>query len=392
MYVERLLSLTGLNNSHFIFGCRQTGKTEYITKKLEYDLYINLLKTSDRLRYEKDPGLIYDEVKALRKNNAIIVIDEIQKIPFLLDEIHRSIESEMKPSFILTGSSGRKLKKTHANLLGGRAFTNILYPFSYLEIESRFNLDRFLKYGGLPKVFLSDEARTKEKLLNSYIETYLKEEVAEESRSINLPAFSQFLDFAAFENGNILNFSTLAPKVGVSPSVIKSYFEILQDTYLGFLLPAFSKSVRKRIISNPKFYFVDPGFVFALKKMLTVDLKPETQLYGDAFEHFIILETMKLIRYTEQEISASYFRTYDETEVDLILERHGEIVPIEIKSSDNPRKLKGLYSFISDHKCKKAFCVCRTPRSFERDGIHFIPWQDYLTQLFEKRLYPGSDD
>jgi len=384
--VKRTLNLSKINLSCFLFGPRQTGKTWLLKHTVRYDIYIDLLNEKERIRYTKNPSILSSEIIGLKKKNAVIVIDEVQKIPGLLDEVHRAIESDWQPRFFLTGSSARKLKRNQANMLGGRAVTFQLFPFSYFELRELFSLNSYLQYGGLPNVFLAEKNDVKKMLLESYVSTYLKEEIFDEALTRNLPAFSRFLDLAGFENGNIINYSNIAREVGVSSNSIKEYFNILVDTHIGFFLPPFFKSHRKKLISHPKFYFADTGISFALKKILSVELTEGTPLFGDAFEHFIILETKKALSYLREEINLYFFRTSDGAEVDIILEKHNEIIAVEIKSSEMPQKLTGLKSFLKDHKVKKALCVCRTPRVYEQNGISFIPWKNYVEQLYGRML------
>jgi predicted AAA+ superfamily ATPase len=387
MDITRFLSLTDLKSSAFLFGGRQVGKSWLLKHTLKPDIYLDLLKESELVRYTRNRERVFNEIEALHKKDALIIIDEIQKAPGLLDEVHRAIESSMTPRFILTGSSARKLKRSHANMLGGRALSLKLFPFAYPEVSASFSLSTFLQFGGLPPIYLTESKSLKKSLLEGYINTYLKEEIYEESLIRNLPAFTRFLDLAAYENGNIINYTNISREVGVSSNVVKEYFSILEDTLLGFYLYPYHKSQRKRIISHPKFYFNDPGLVFALKRMLSIELMEGTSLYGNAFEHFILLEVMKAISYLGEEITASFFRTTDGIEVDLILEKHGEIVAIEIKSSPNPQKLSGLKSFLSDHSVRKAYCVCQTPRPYQQNNVLFIPWQDFIQQLYERSLF-----
>lgn len=387
MEIKRTLSFEKIKNSIFLFGPRQSGKTWLLKNTVEYDLYIDLLNEKERQRYLKNPSILFSEAAELNKQNAIIVIDEIQKVPQLLNEVHRTIESKKEPMFILTGSSARKLKRNQANMLGGRAVTFRLFPFSYFETKGLFSLNSFLQFGGIPNVFLSDNIETKKLLLESYVTTYLKEEIFDEALTRNLPAFSKFLDLAGFENGNIINYTTIAREIGTSSKTVKEYFKILSDTLIAFMLPPFVKSHRKRLILHPKFYFADIGIVFALKRMLAIELTEGSPIFGDSFEHFIILETIKAISYLREEIELSYFRTKDGAEVDLILEKYNEIIAIEIKSSEMPRKLSGLKSFLKDHSVQKALCVCRTPRAYSQNGIRFIPWEKYIELLYEKKLF-----
>jgi len=388
MSIHRILSLKDLPTSAFLFGCRQAGKTWLLRHTLIPDLYIDLLKKSERMRYTANAELLYAEVEALGKRNPLVVIDEIQKTPGLLDEVHRIIESPHEAKFILTGSSARKLKRSQANMLGGRAITLRLFPFCYGEIRDSFSLTDYLHFGGLPQVWLANSDRGRKQLLESYVQTYLNEEIYEEAAIRNLPAFTRFLEFAGHENGNTLNYSAISMQLGVSSKTVDEYFRILEDTLLAFRLMPYNKSHRKRIVKHPKFYFIDPGLVFALKRMLSVALTEGTPLFGDAFEHFVILEVVKAISYLGEEINVSFFRTSDGAEVDLILDKHGRVIPIEIKSSAAPGKPSGLRSFLRDHDVHSAYCACRTPRAYRMEDVTFIGWQSLVEKLYEGTLFP----
>jgi len=387
MNIERLISVDRFEVSAFLFGCRQVGKTWFLRHNIKPDIYIDMLKKSELVRYTANAELLYAEIEALNVMSPLIVIDEIQKLPGLLDEVHRAIESPFEARFILTGSSARKLKRNHANMLGGRAVTLNLFPFCYSEIKDNFSLTEYLQFGGLPRIYMTKSRKLKKKMLESYVATYLKEEIYEESLIRNLPAFTRFLEFAGYENGNAINCSSISMQLGVSSNTVREYFKILEDTLLGFYLLPFNKSHRKRLAKHPKFYFSDPGIVFALKRMLSVELIEGTSLFGDAFEHFIVLEVTKAISYMEEEISLSFFRTSDGAEVDLILEKHGKVIPVEIKSSTAPATPSGLRSFLRDHKVSAAYCVCRTPRMYKRDDINFISWQMLIDKLYDKTLF-----
>lgn len=387
MNIERTLSISDLSISAFLFGCRQSGKTWLLQHTLQPDLYIDLLDHANLLRYTAQPDLLYAEVEALGCHAPLVVIDEIQKVPGMLDEVQRVIQSDSKARFILTGSSARKLKRNHANMLGGRAITLKLYPLSCNELGEMFDLSSYLQYGGLPPVALTDDVRGKQQILNSYVATYLKEEIIDEALVRNLPAFSRFLELAGHESGNILNYTAISNQLGVASVTVKEYFQILEDSLLGFFLPAWRKAHRRRLVKRPKFYLSDPGIVFALRKMLTMELSEASPIYGDAFEHFIILETIKAIAYLEEEITPYYFLTADGAEVDLILEQHGQCVAIEIKSSTRPSRPSGLLSFMKDHHVVQSYCVCRTPRAYVDAGIMFLPWKDYISRLYDRCVF-----
>lgn len=382
--IKRQLELTSYNNSLFLFGPRQTGKTWLIKNTLKPDLYINLLNHEEFLRYSKSPSLLSKEVKAVRNAGRIqIVIDEIQRCPDLLNEVQLVIDEHPDVQFILTGSSARKLKRAGVNLLGGRAITLHLHPFTADELGERFSLAEALRFGGLPKISLSESPAEKSRLLKSYVETYLKEEIQQEALVRNVPAFAKFLDLASFENGNIINYKNISREVGVQAKTVKEYFQILEDTLVGFFLYPYTKSHREKIISHPKFYLFDNGVVRAIKNELSGDLVEGTFPYGSVFEHFVILEIKRALDYKERESKLSFFRTSDGAEVDIVLEIGGDVLAIEIKSSRSPSlsDVRGLRSFISDHKYKRAVCLCRTNRAYLDDKIEFLNWRAFLNQL-----------
>lgn len=380
---SRMLDLSQFHQSMFLFGPRQVGKTFLIQHTLSPDLFINLLDHDEYLRYTRNASLLYDEIKARQKSHQLAVIDEIQRCPDLLNEIQRIMGKWPEVQFILTGSSARKLRRAGVNLLGGRAITLHLHPLTYKEIGSIFSIEQSLRFGALPSVVLENEEKDKIRRLKSYAETYLKEEIQQESLTRNIPAFARFLELAAFENGNIINYQSLAREIGIHSKTIKEYFHILEDTLLGFFIEPYTKSARKRMVLHPKFYFFDCGVVSALKGELTGHFSSGTSSYGKAFEHFVILEIRRFLDYKESEAKLSFFRTSDGAEVDIIIEFPDKIWAIEIKSSSEPAlsELKGIRSFMKDHKYNKAFCVCQTPRPYLNEKIEFIPWRDFLTQL-----------
>ncbi len=382
--IDRLLKLTNHNHSLFIFGPRQTGKTYLIKHTIKPDIFINLLKFTEYQRYLQNPSLLSKEVGSqLNKSGLIVVIDEIQRAPHLLNEVHSILQDHPQVQFILTGSSARKLRKGGVNLLGGRAIITHLYPLTYHETLSNFDLDDTLRFGSLPTIYLEKNTATKIKLLKAYVNTYLKEEIQQEAMTRNVPAFSLFLELAGFENGHIINFSALSKKIGVHYATVKEYFQILEDTLLGFYLYPYKKSVRKKIVAHPKFYFFDTGIVSCLQKRLYEPITPATPPYGLSFEHWLILETQRMLHYHDVEATLSFFRTTDDIEVDLILEIRGQTWAIEIKSSaePNPSSFKGLKNFLNDHKVDRVLCVCQTPRKYLVDRIEFLPWQEYLNEL-----------
>ncbi|MFC1495852.1 ATP-binding protein [Candidatus Margulisiibacteriota bacterium] len=380
---SRTINLLQFHNSLFLFGPRQVGKTFLINNTLSPDFFINLLEQKVYLRYAKDVSLFSKEVRALNRKKCLIVIDEIQRCPELLNEVQLLMGELPEAQFILTGSSARKLKRAGVNMLGGRAYTVHLHPLTFQELGKNFSLDQILMYGSIPSVVLKKDVESKIRLLRSYIETYLKEEIQQEALTRNIPAFARFLELASFENGKILNFQAIAREVGVNSKTIKEYFYILEDTLLGFLFSPYTKSHRKKLVLHPKFYFFDCGVTRALRGESSNELIPKTAPYGEAFEHFVILETKRFLDYREREAKIGFFRTADGAEVDMILEKGHEIWAIEIKSSSNPSlsDLRGLRSFIRDHKYSRAICVCQTPRIYSSEKINFIPWKQFLSEI-----------
>lgn len=384
--LERLLVLPK-NQSFFLFGARNTGKSTLIKHifSAKNHLYIDLLNLDQERRYLQDPQQLKAEVLALPKQTKFIIIDEVQKIPALLDVVHSLIE-ETDKLFILTGSSARKLKRGHANLLAGRAIVKNLYPFSFLELKNKFDLKEALRFGLLPKIYSLKTNQEKADFLRTYTHVYLKEEVWAEHLIRKLEPFQYFLEVAAQTNGSIVNIANISRDVGVDDKSILQYFSILEDTLLGFHLPAFNHSFRKKLSQKPKFYFFDIGVVRALTRTLTIPLPQKTYEYGKLFEHFIILECFKLANYFYPDHRFSYLRTHDGLELDLVVERPGKpLLMIEIKSSTEVRKdhLKHL-SRIAKELGKKAeyICLAQVPLALKFDEISVYPWKEGISLYF----------
>ncbi|MDZ4322503.1 MAG: DUF4143 domain-containing protein, partial [Alphaproteobacteria bacterium] len=272
--------------------------------------------------------------------------------------------------------------------LAGRAFVYNLYPFSALEIGEDFDLETALRWGTLPGViYKMHTEEDKTRFLQAYAQTYLKEEVWLEQLIRKVDPFRKFLEVAAQCNGQIINAANIARDVGVDDKTIKQYFSILEDTLMGFMLEPFHGSFRKRLHAKPKFYFFDRGVCGALSRMLTVSLKKSTAEYGQAFEHFIILECLKLANYFYPEYRFSYLKTKDDVEVDLIVERPGKkTLFIEIKSSDSvgKHKLSAFMNLMKDIENSEAICISQEMRAKKIGGILVFPWRDALRQYFTK--------
>ena len=294
---RRLLQVSR-GNSFFLFGARGTGKTTYIGEAFDPDasLYLDLLDPEVEDRYRRRPGRLDSEVRALPAAVEWILIDEVQRAPRLLDVVHRLIEGTGK-RFVLTGSSGRKLRRGASNLLAGRAFVYNLYPLTVPELQNAFVLDDALHWGTLPRIYSLADREEKHAYLRAYALTYLKEEIVAEQIIRRLDPFREFLEVAAQSSGTIINYANIARDVGADPKTIVSYFSILEDTLVGFHLPAYHRSIRKQQRSNPKFYYFDIGVKRSLERTLEVPLRSETYEFGKAFEHFVITQILHLARY-----------------------------------------------------------------------------------------------
>jgi predicted AAA+ superfamily ATPase len=373
-------------HSFFLFGPRGTGKSTLLRKRFnpEECLWLDLLNAQVEDQFLRNPSDLYAMVKALPAGVRYVVIDEIQKVPKLLDEVHRLIE-ETDKIFVLTGSSARKFKHGGANLLAGRAFVYHLYPLSCFELKEQFQLEDALHWGSLPKIFSLEEKKEKEDFLRSYADTYLKEEIWNEHVVRKLQPFRRFLEVAAQCNGKIINYSNIAEDVGVDDKTIKEYFVILEDTMIGFFLESYHNSFRKRLVEKPKFYFFDPGVVRQLSRRLSVSLIPKTAAYGEAFEHFIILEFQRLASYFQPDYRFSFIRTSSDVEVDLVIERPGKaLLCIEIKSSDTVHE-KDISSFINLTKdIPDCEAVVLSQDRFMKKFGHVIcyPWKQGIEEFF----------
>ena len=385
--IERLLKLPP-KHTYFLFGPRQTGKSTLLSQvhKPEETLTYSLLKTEEYVRLSANPALFREEVSSRDRRVTHVIVDEVQRVPDLLNEVHHLMEGPSPPCFALSGSSARKLKRGHANLLAGRAWTYHLYPLTHIELGSRFSLDQALRVGTLPSVYLSESESERARTLKAYVETYLKEEIQQEALVRNLGGFLRFLPLAADANGCVVNYSNIARETGLSYNTIKEYFQILEDTLIGFLLLPYSgtPTSRRRLAKHPKFYFFDTGIHRALAKKAGAGLERKTSEYGAAFEHFVILEAIRLAAYKELDLDFSFYRSASGAEVDLILRApDGKISAIEIKSTENPDEsaLRGLKSFLD--LCPKAetYVACLAPRKRKVSGVSILPWQEVLENV-----------
>ena len=375
-----------LTQSFFLFGARNTGKSTWIQhlfpKPSAY--WIDLLDPEQAQRFTSHPKQLAEIVAGLPAKTTHIVIDEIQKSPALLDVVHHLIETTEK-HFVLTGSSARKLKRGAANLLAGRALAYHFYPFSYLELQAQFDLQKALHYGMLPYVYHLKDDRTIQRFLVTYTQTYLKEEIWAEQVIRNVPIFRKFLEVAAQNNGKVINFANISRDLGIADTTVREYYHILEDTLIGFYLEPYHTSLRKRVSKKPKFYLFDVGITRALKNTVSVPLQKRTIAYGDTFEHFIILECMKLADLHFLQYRFTYFQTKDGAEVDLIVEQPGQpILLIEINSGDNvaAAKLNTLQTLSAEITDCEAICLSNDPHVRKVGNVTIYPWHMGIKKYF----------
>ncbi len=375
-------------NSFFLFGARGSGKSTLLQQSFsESDtLFLDLLDVGLMDQFLLDIRRFSAIIDSKEHRNKRVVIDEVQKLPKLLDIVHSQI-AKTKRQFVLTGSSSRRLKQQGTNLLAGRAWTYNLYPFASHELADAFDLKRTLERGTLPEAYLSESSEDCFEYLSSYVGTYLQKEIQQEQWVRQLEPFRKFLAVAAQMNGKIVNRSLIAREVGINDVTVGNYFDLLQDTLIGFYLPSFHHSVRKAQRQAPKFYFVDTGIKRALDRTLRVQLLPQTTAWGESFEHFLILEVVKNMSYLRlQDWEISYLRTKDDVEIDLIIDRPGQKrILIEIKSKEkvsepDVRALETLGKHL-DSKAEK-YLLSRDPLSQKWGTTRALHWQEGLKEIF----------
>ncbi len=368
----------------FLWGPRQTGKSTLLNTLFPDATRFDLLLSAEYQRLLRRPDLIREQCLAEgldgTTQNDPIIIDEIQKIPSLTDEVHWLIENRGL-RFILCGSSARKLKRGHANLLGGRAIRYELFPLTYSEIPN-FSLIKALNAGLIPRHY--DAARP-ERLIQSYVGDYLKEEIVAEALTRNIPAFNRFLEIAALSNGEMLHFTNIARECGISSPTVREYFQILEDTLIARPLPAFRKRRKRRLVTRPKFYFFDLSPVIHLSRRGTVSQGSE--LFGRAFEHFIWMELSAHASYSETFYPLCFWRTSSGIEIDFVLGDHE--IAIEVKSTRliNDSHLKGMRRFREEYTTRRSIVVSldSAPRK-TADGIEILPWKIFLKQLWDGKV------
>lgn len=366
-----------LDKAMFLFGARQTGKSTLLKERFPKAIYIDLLKSDVRNRFKQHPEEFRESLLRYPPET-LVIVDEIQKVPDLLDEVHW-LMVEKGLWFILSGSSARKIKKSGANNLGGRAIPETLFPLVSAEIPD-FDIERAVQNGMIPRHYMVANARNR---MRAYIDLYVKEEIIEEALVQNVDEFIRFMEVAAIMDGEILNYENVASDCEVSANTVKAYYKILVDTLLGFEVPAYRKVIKRKLYKSPRFYYFDIGIANHLTKRY--QLAPKTPEYGHAFEHLIIQEIVAYLAYTNSDEELTYWHTYENIEVDAII---GDArVAIEIKSTDHVDHgdKKGIMEFAKEHPNAKQILVSRDRISRRSGNVDLY----YVTDFF-KALWAGE--
>ena len=363
------------NKSFFLFGPRGTGKTTWVKSTFPDAVYIDLLEAEIFNDLLANPQRLENFIPKDFKN--WIIIDEIQKIPELLDEVHRLIE-KYRYKFILTGSSARKLRKKGVNLLGGRALTYFLHPLTSKELKDDFDLAHSLKYGCLPCVYTEEDPKA---YLESYVKTYLEEEVRQEGLTRNLGAFSRFLEMASFSQGSVLNVSSVARDCSIERKVVENYFSILEDLLIAYRIPVFTRKAKRRLVAHPKFYFFDVGVYRTLRPTGPLDMPG--QIAGTAFETLFFQELLAINDALEKGYKIFYWRTSNNLEVDFILYGNKGIKAFEVKLTERISKsmLSGLRAFLKDYPMAKAYFIYGGKRYMREGEIEILPVKETFKKL-----------
>lgn len=373
-YVERALNLNTLldKKSHFLLGPRQTGKSFLIAHALKGVRVYDLLDTTVYLSLSQKPERLSQEILP---GERFIVIDEIQRLPVLLNEVHRLIETR-GIHFLLTGSSARKLRRGGVNLLGGRARTKYLHPLTFHELGSHFDLSHVIERGTIPSIYFSDDPQSD---ILAYTGSYLQQEIVAEGVTRNVPAFSRFLRVAALCNGTIVNFTNIANDAQVPRTTVYEYFEILKDTLILHELPPWKKSIKRKPLCSSKYYFFDTGVAASLQGRQHT--KQGTTEFGEAFETYIFHELMCYRDYVSGD-DLTYWRSTSGFEVDFII---GDHTAIEVKAKENvsTQDIKSLRALAEEKKLKNYLCVSLEPRTRKVEGITILPIKEFLKSLWE---------
>ncbi len=370
--------------SAFLWGARKTGKTTYLKERFPNSLVYDFLKTDLFFEFSKNPSLLRERL--LAKDDTTlkepVILDEVQKIPQVLDEVHWLIENKGL-RFVLCGSSARKLKKGHANLLGGRAWRYELFPLVSQEIGT-FNLLRALNHGLIPLHYLQNDEDCK-KSLEAYVQDYLREEVFAEGLTRNIPAFSRFFDAFGYSHGEITNYCNIARDCGVDSKTVKEYYQILVDTLLAVRVEPFKKRQSRQVITKAsKYYMFDVGVAGYLTKRQLAEVKGAE--FGKAFEHFLLMEMVAYRSYAGKDFVINFWRTKSGLEVDFVLGK-GEVA-IEIKGTAriDKKDMNGLEAFTQACSPKRSVIVCNEKEKRRHGKIEILPWEIFLQQLWAGKI------
>ncbi|MFO1257933.1 MAG: AAA family ATPase [Gammaproteobacteria bacterium] len=390
MYTRKCQIDLPSKRSAFLWGARQTGKSNFLKNHFKDSIYYDLLDTHETLRLSKAPYLLREEILSLDTEHLSkpIIIDEIQKVPNLLNEIHWLIENTTA-QFILCGSSARKLKTTATNLLGGRAWIYHFYPFVFSEIPD-FNLLRALQHGLIPNHYLGNKADIAYSH-QSYVDVYLTDEIRNEGLVRNLAGFARFLEVAGLCNGEMLNISNVARDCGLERSTVQGYYQILEDTLLGYFIQPYSKKIKRDLIkSTPKFYLFDVGIANYLAERQFTSLKGDVA--GKSFEHYILMELIAYIGLQRKRQAITYWRTKTGLEVDFIIGKGEVAIEVKISEQVHQSDLKGLIAFCEEHPMAQGIVISqdskpRTLKINDTTSLSILPWRTFLTSLWNNELF-----
>jgi predicted AAA+ superfamily ATPase len=382
-HIKRILTIDlPPRKSAFLWGPRKTGKSTYLREKFPQSIVYDFLQTDLFLEFSKRPSLLRERLLA-KKSQALeqpVILDEVQKIPQILDEVHWLVENKGL-RFILCGSSARKLKRGKANLLGGRAWRFEMFPLVSAELVD-LDLLKVLNHGMIPIHYLEDSS---EKSLKAYTQDYLKEEVIAEGLTRNIPAFSRFFDAMAYSHGELTNYSNIARDCGVDSKTVREYYQILVDTLMGRLVEPFKRRQERQIITKAaKFYLFDVGVAGAIMKRKIVEARGES--FGKAFEHFLLMELVAHSSYNELDYEINFWRTKSGLEIDFVLAK-GEVA-IEVKGSSRveQRDLRPMMAFVGEYAPKKALLVCNEREERVQGRIRIMPWRRFLEDLWGGKI------
>jgi predicted AAA+ superfamily ATPase len=368
-----------LDEAMFLFGARQVGKSTLLKERFPDAIFYDLLKSDLRRRLKRNPES-FREALSSQPENTLVIVDEIQKIPDLLDEVHW-LMVEKKLRFILSGSSARKLKRSGANTLGGRAQPRTLFPLVWPEVTD-FEIDKAVQNGMIPRHYMASNVADR---IEGYVDVYLKEEIQEEALVQNIDAFERFMEVAAISDGEMINYENIASDCGIAAKTVKAYFQILKDTLIGFEIPAYRKVIKRRLVQAPRFYYFDVGLTNYL--LGRNSLKRGTTDYGHAFEHLVIQEIIAYHGYSRSRDVISYWHTYTNIEVDVVI---GDAkVAIEIKSCEEvkTRHKAGLKSFKEEHPNARLILVSLDPITRLSEDKELIFVTDFFKMLWNGEIF-----